>query len=273
MNISRNLEKPWVIEVNENINSLTDDEVKEVIKLIVENMVVVFKNQQLSMEDELRFCKISGRVQPTQSEKTKHISIAEGILRVTGKKDEEGKEGLFGHTYALDWHANQPSNESRHPLIWLYGVEGTAGSKTSWLNNIESYNGLPEDFKQRISNIEVFCGYKRGSYSDSEYFKEHVNKNNPVKLVQTNKAGKVGLFFPFLQIFGFKDHSDKEFNEIMDILVEHVLQEKYIYHHEWQDNDIVISEQWLSIHKRWEFQNMDKRILHRIAFDYSNTYN
>ena len=33
--------------------------------------------------------------------------------------------------------------------------------------------------------------------------------------------------------------------------------------------DIVLSEQWLSIHKRHEFNNMKERVLHRIAFDYS----
>ena len=41
------------------------------------------------------------------------------------------------------------------------------------------------------------------------------------------------------------------------------------YDHYWEDGDVVISEQWLSIHKRWEFKRMSERILHRIAFDYS----
>ena len=54
----------------------------------------------------------------------------------------------------------------------------------------------------------------------------------------------------------------------MKYITNHVTQEKYQYHHEWQDGDVVISEQWLSIHKRWRFEEMDKRLLHRIAFDY-----
>ena len=43
-------------------------------------------------------------------------------------------------------------------------------------------------------------------------------------------------------------------------------------HHDWEDGDLVISEQWLSIHKRWTFEKMDKRVLHRIAFDYDKVY-
>jgi alpha-ketoglutarate-dependent taurine dioxygenase len=52
-------------------------------------------------------------------------------------------------------------------------------------------------------------------------------------------------------------------------LRQHVEQEKYMYHHAWEDGDMVLSDQWLSIHKRWEFEHMDKRVLHRLACDYS----
>jgi taurine dioxygenase len=54
----------------------------------------------------------------------------------------------------------------------------------------------------------------------------------------------------------------------MDWLIEHVQQDKYRYDHHWKDGDVVISEQWLTIHKRHEFDNMSNRVLHRIAFDY-----
>ena len=54
----------------------------------------------------------------------------------------------------------------------------------------------------------------------------------------------------------------------MGRLIEHVTQPQFIYDHHWKDGDVVISEQWLSIHKRWAFDDMEKRMLHRIAFDY-----
>ena len=40
--------------------------------------------------------------------------------------------------------------------------------------------------------------------------------------------------------------------------------------HNLEDGDIVLSEQWLSIHKRWAYEKMEDRILHRIAFNYEN---
>jgi len=264
----------WTVFVNEDINSLKKKEIKEVAKLIVSNMVVVFKKQSMTPQQELDFCSVIGEYQyyPADYERFKHIRLNEGILRVTGQKDKYGEEGLFGHRVALDWHANQTSNPDRKPLIWLYGDQGTKGSRTSWINNIASYEGLSNKLKDKIKDIRVYCGYKSGMYSDSKFFVEHVNKDYPINLVQTNKAGKTGLYFPFLQIFGFEGYEDDEFNSIMETLKKHVLKPKYCYHHDWDDGDVVISEQWLSIHKRWDFDDMENRVLHRIAFDYSKVY-
>jgi taurine dioxygenase len=273
MNISYD-DNGWTIFINEDLRTLSEDQIKEVGKMIVSNMVVVFKNQNLTPDDELNFCSTIGAFQcyPADAERIKHIRVNEGILRVTGKKNEYGEEGLFGHKDALDWHANQASNKERKSLIWLYGVEGTAKSRTSWLNNILSYENLSESLKKKIENIKVYCGYQSGLYSDSKFFKDHIDTSNPISLVRINKEGKKGLFFPFLQIFGFENHSEDEFNSIMEELKKNVLKEEFMYHHDWQDGDVVISEQWLSIHKRWPFDGMGERVLHRIAFDYSKIY-
>ena len=264
----------WTIYIDEDIKLLNEYQAHQVAKMIVNNMVVVFRNQDINPEEELKFCSMIGEYQyyPPNVDRIKHIRVNEGILRVTAQKNEYGEEGLFGHKAALDWHANQASNLERKPLIWLYSKQGSKGSRTSWLNNILSYEGLPDDLKDQIKNIKVYCGYKSGSYSTSNFFKEHIDRTNPIPLVQVNKEGRKGLFFPFLQIFGFENYSDQEFESMMDILKQHVLKEQYIYHHDWADNDIVISEQWLSIHKRWDFKSMETRVLHRIAFDYSKVY-
>lgn len=69
--------------------------------------VVVLRNQNLTPDEEVRVCKMIGNVQEyTDMERTKHIACHPNILRVTGQKDQHGEPGLFGHTSALDWHAN-----------------------------------------------------------------------------------------------------------------------------------------------------------------------
>lgn len=273
MNITLH-ENGWTIIVNEDIRMLSDQEIREVGRLALTNLLVVFKKQSLTIDDEERICNLIGECQyyPEDYEPIKSIRHSKHILRVTGKLDKDGDPGLFGHEAALDWHADQPSNEDRYPLIWLYGAEGTTGSRTSYINNVASYEALSDVMKEKIADIKVFCGYESGRYSPSTFFKEHINTNNAMNLVYTNNEGKVGLFFPFLQIFGFDGYEQEEFGVIMQELTDHVLQEQFVYHHDWDDGDVVLSEQWLSIHKRWEFDKMKDRVLHRIALDYSKLY-
>ena len=268
----------WAIEL-EDLNLADVDIVtaKEIASLILSNMVVVVKNQTLTPEQEVNFCKHIGNVQyildptkPKEGQRTEHLAVGNHILRVTGQKNDKGEEGLFGHTSALDWHANQASNYERDPLIWLYGVEGTKGSKTSWLNNIASYEAMSDSLKHEIKDSLITLGYKSGSYSPSKFFIEHHAEDKPFSLVHTNDAGKTGMYFPFLQILGMPGKTKDEFEDLMGRLIEHVTQPQFIYDHHWEDGDVVISEQWLSIHKRWAYEKMEDRILHRIAFNYEN---
>ena len=264
----------WTVYVDEDINSLNKQQIEQVIRLVVSNMVVVFKEQSMTPEQEVDFCKVAGTVQyyPSDFERTKHIAVGNHILRVTGEKNAECEPGLFGHVSALDWHANQCSNKNRDPLIWLYGVKGTAGSRTSWINMIEAYKALPDNIKNYIDDLQIYCGYESGKYSTSNFFKDHVNKDSLFDLVMENKEGQKGLYFPFLQTFGVDNLDEEEYNNIWKLLYDHVLDEKFMYHHDWSDGDIVISEQWLSVHKRWEFHGMNERVLHRIAFNYDKIY-
>ena len=268
----------WAVEIDDfDLRTATAHEAKEIGKYILSNMVVVLRGQDLTPEDEVAFCSKIGKCQfiidptkPKEGQRTEHLAVGHHILRVTGEKNEKGEEGLFGHTSALDWHANQASNYERDPLIWLYGVKGTQGSKTSWINNIESYKALPEDLKEEIKDIQITLGYKSGSYSPSKFFIEHHSEDKPFNLVHTNDAGYTGLYFPFLQIFGMKGIEQERYESLMERLKEVVLRPEFCYDHHWQDGDVVISEQWLSIHKRWAFDKMNERVLHRIAFNYEN---
>lgn len=263
----------WTLFIQEDIRDLSEIEIKKIAEYINSNTVVVFKDQELTPEDQIKFCNTIGRVQSHKGkEQFDHLKVRDEIFRVTGQKDENGKPGLFGHVSELDWHCNETSNPNRDPLIWLYSIEGSRGSVTSWINLILAYNDLPASLKHDFENKLVVCGWVDGRFGYAEYF-TNPGKNKAIhKLVQSNHLGQKGIFFPFNQTFAISGYSESEYKELAEFLENHINQEKYMYHHYWDDGDVAISDQWLSIHKRWEFKDMDKRILHRIAFDYTKVY-
>ena len=127
-----------------NLKKFTQDELNNLIKDLYTHTTVILKNQILSPEEQLSICQIIGDVQPTWIPgRTEGISVINGVVRVTGKKDEKGLRGIFGHNHVLEWHVNKASNIERKPIIAIYGVEGTKGSRTSFMNTIDAWEDLP----------------------------------------------------------------------------------------------------------------------------------
>jgi len=265
----------WTVNVLGDIRALSDEELLEVANLLSQKTVVVFPDSyDITPAEQLRIAETIGTVMKAKDKKRTHgIYLHEGVIRVTGKKDDKGEPGLFGHNSALDWHANMASNKSRQPIVWMYGAEHMKGSRTSFINMASVYNSLPEKFKEEIEDIKCFFGYKAGRYSTTPWFHDHINEENLFDLVMTTEAGITGLYYPFLQVFGMAGKDGKEFKKIDEKLREYILNDKHAYHHDWVNGQIILSDQWMSIHKRWQFDRMEERVLHRIAFDYSNLYN
>jgi alpha-ketoglutarate-dependent taurine dioxygenase len=273
----RILDNGWTIQIeNFDIKNLTHKDAALITKYLLTNTVVVFKNQSLTPDDEIRIAQLFGKIENYNDSNVNENFILDNsdgfISRVTGELNDKGMPGVFGHEHELEWHCNRVSEPKRNPFVWLYSERGSRGSRTSYLNNILTYNDLSEDKKQQFANIKLNVG-------DVVQYTDYLCKEGSVpqditnyrpNLVHTNPLGVTGLFFSWNQIHFIEGMSHEDGRKFIEELRQFAEQEKYMYHHDWEDGDIVIAEQNLSIHKRWEFKHMDKRVLHRITFDYSN---
>lgn len=263
----------WTVMLGDQFSfkTATQDNINEIARLLASNTLVVAKKQNLTIQEELRVINMfkDPESAPEQSPMAQRLCVPDTqgkIVRVTGELDEHGEPGLFGHVSDLDWHCNKPAMPDRRPIVWLYGIKGTAGSRTSWNNNILSYQDLDQDTKNLLDPLEGIFGYENGRYTDMQFENvptKSINTHYTPKIVTTNIAGKKGLFFPFLQLFYFKGMSEEDSIKIIDPISQHITQDKYCYHHDWDDGDVVIAEQVLGIHKRWAFDGMPNRVLHR----------
>lgn len=279
-------ENGWTVILDDfNFATATQDDINQIACWLATNTLVVAHNQNhLTVDDELRIGGMFGNM--FRHDAIVHLPVYKSVMvpgsdnqinRVTGELDEHGNPGLFGHVDDLDWHCNRPGIPTRKPLVWLLGIKGTVGSKTSWTNNILAYDDLTDDVKNNIKDLKMVCGWKKGNYSEFDFGKakggvtEDFNEVYTPNIVHTNNGGKTGLFFPFLQFRNFVGYTEQESIEMLAPLRDHLLQDKYCYHHDWQDGDVILSEQWLGIHKRWKFDGMPTRVLHRIEVDFANT--
>jgi taurine dioxygenase len=276
-------ENGWTVILDDfDFKTASQEDINQIAKLIATNTVVVVRRQSLSVADQVKIAYMFKNPDPLlKPTDDSFIHCAADltqdptgiVCRVSGMLDEHGQPGIAGHVDEMQWHCNQPFKFDRRPIVWLYGYQGTAGSITTWNNNILSYNDLDQDTKDKLKQLK--CVYYGGTqhtevYRESDSFNstKYIVEDFTPNLVHTNSAGKTGLYFSLLQLEKFVGMSREESLEIANPLFEHTIQDKYCYHHHWQDGDVVISEQWLGIHKRWRFEQIAQRILHRAVFDF-----
>lgn len=265
-------ENGWTVILDDfNFKDATQDDINQVAKLIATNTVVVAKNQTLTVEDEVRIAKMfkdpQPLFQPTDASFQDVAVDEEGlVLRVTAAKNARGKTGVGADPNHFDWHANRTWDRNRLPIIWLYSLKGSKGSITSYNNTIPAWAEMDPEFKEVIKPLQMnFIPVTTVSHDLPASWKESIEENWQPHVVYKNIAGKEGLFFPHLSIQNFVGMPQKESQVIVDKLADYLLQDKYCYHHHWEDGDVVIAEQWLGLHKRWKFDRLEERLLHRIA--------
>jgi alpha-ketoglutarate-dependent taurine dioxygenase len=291
-------ENGWTIMLGDfDFANATQEDADQIGAWVSSNMAVVAQGaniERLTPELQVKFCQRLGHIEefPLESAWGRAITLgtddaSKKIQRVTGALDENGHPGLFGHDEDLDWHNNTPWNPKRKPVVWLKSISGAEGSKTSWSNHRLAYEDMRREFPDFVQELEeqqyrVVPGW-RGEHGHTSMYRywsefgeipaEVRSEISAMPLIFTNESGHRGFFLPYLQIFGILGLNDTESKRILDRVWEYCQQDKYLYHHDWAPGggEVVIAEQWLSVHKRYEFARMKSRFMHRIAVDYTNT--
>ena len=300
-------ENGWTVILTDfDFKTATKEEIDLIGCLVATNTLVVARNQTMTIDEEVEIVQRFGNTEHAIAEPFPNMSAEEiernknaierymvpgsnGYLyRVSGAENHKGERGLFGHVHELDWHCNQVERKNRRPIVWLRSISGSVGSRTSWTNHAVAYEKLPPALKKLCQNLTVDYTY---THCDSEYenhdiqsllgtLEVHSFGKAPMStpdytpsLVVTNEGGVTGLFFSWLQIQKLDgpgmtlENSKKFIEKLRDIIL---ADESNLYHHDWQEGDVILSEQWLGIHKRWAFDGLNKRELHRANFNYSN---
>ena len=290
-------ENGWTVILTDfDFKTATKEEMDLIGCWLATNTLVIARNQSMTVDEEVEVVKKFGEVeyavaeQPgaTEEQIQRNKEIIERyevpgsngyLLRVSGEENHKGEKGLFGAVHELDWHANQVERKDRKPLVWLRSIRGSVGSKTSWTNHAVAYQSLPLAMKKLCQRLKVNYTYHYNKWdgnTDVDMLANvlRVNKGLPdyyPPLVMTNNAGLTGLFFSWNQVQSFEGISESETLKIISTLRDLILaDERNLYHHDWQDGDVAIAEQWLGIHKRWPFDGLGKRVLHRATFDFAN---
>jgi alpha-ketoglutarate-dependent taurine dioxygenase len=276
---------PIVSDVD--LGNLTPEEIQIIGCLLgTHTMVIVKKQNHLTVENEVKFLQQFGEVQVDGPE-VKHVVLENSnrmIRRVSGKRRTDGTpEGVFGFKQELPWHANPVENPNRKSVVYLRAIGGTTGSVTSFTNHVRAWEKtVPADLKKYLLENDLHVIHEHDHthdlaketmlavYGTSERKSMYKFDQYP-KLLYQNKFGVVGLYISWLQFGKFVSLNQDDSRAIVAKLKMSILgDQNNIYDHHWEDGDVLMADQWFGVHKRHHFEGVEHRLLHRAVIEYTN---
>jgi len=276
-----------ITELNIDIDELSPAVCQEIFDILKKDLIVVIKRQSTDAHKFARLVysmsHIANWQQLTWDTDGNYLGSPKEypnpweqenfpVQRVTGEQKDGEYTGIFP-IGKLDWHSNL-NGPTRADGVALQGIRGVEGTVTSWLNTAVALEQMPKDLYERLKGKYCSYYYNMENWSDIENKKqlEFMRKNREeykMFILQENIAGTKGLYFYINN--DLKVEGDEK---LLDDLQKYLFQEKFIYHHQWEVGDIVLSDQLLTLHKRQLRENsvFEKRILHRLTFPISNQW-
>lgn len=211
------------------------------------------------------------------------------FYRVTNKQLTDNEKGLFGHG-ELDWHQNILFVPNSEELVGLYGLEVAGVAPTILSNSIPMWKNFTQEEKDFYSKVKMRTTNKSHDTYDKKmahyvlpteeqkdfeknrivsHISNSVNfdpanthlypalefeKKNFLRLKPIHPLGTDGLYFPMLNIEYMADENNEmlpNHREVYDRLKYlHTGTDDYIYTHNWEQGDVFLMEQLVSMHKR-----------------------
>jgi alpha-ketoglutarate-dependent taurine dioxygenase len=182
----------------------------------------------------------------------------DGMIRVTGKKDEEGDYlGMFAHGL-LDWHCDRQGTGNFVPMIMLMSVEGSYGSSTEFLQTFDAYNALSKDWKDQLEllvGVHKYIPNKMAPGLDAS--QDNILRmnmcpieNSEVPVVCYSPLGRKGIRLTYATLDHFKDYSKKQSDEIIEYLKNWFMKPEFMYKQKWTDGELIMMDQTITLHRR-----------------------
>ena len=261
------------------LKDMNNEEIRRWARCLPYDNVVVLRNQDLSKADLSRVYNSIGNTLKTD-EFFCDDEYPE-LMRVTNERKDGEKTGIFADK-ELDWHSNGNGRPSGvECCVGLYCVKPGKDSVTSFCDTRKAYDDLNPAMKIELENIKCLFKFENNTFYElDEDDKELVmfeNRGEYVKgtikpLVYKHPFdSKKGLYFTFHYIQKMYRVKPERAKFLKDYLMDHVFQDKYIYHHDdWQPGDLIFMDQFHSIHKRNAVEG--DRFMYRTTLDYAHVY-
>ena len=252
---------------------LNEADIKAVNDAFDQHIVVVFRGQDLSEADQLRtagyFGKVHIRRRPANG-RTPGGDFDTPFMMVTNIVENGKSIGAFGDG-EMWFHHDTSYYPQPHRATFLYSMKLTSsGGETCFSNMYKAYENIPQALRARIEGRKVLQvhDYKRRERLDlSGVALEKILHHEQPIVITHPVTGRKALYISRLmsaRIEGLShDESEAALEQLFDISEDPAI----VYEHHWKLGDLVVWDNWCSIHARKDFPREEPRLMRRCTIE------
>ncbi len=241
--------------------------VVERLKMVLADRgVLLFRNQDLSESDQVRFIRAFGETMghplpgvggasPKDSRESDVFYLTHGVedSEDYGQKSGDGEYKKKLGEGKLGWHTDLQYMPEPQVYSLLYAIEiPPEGGDTEYCNLGAAYEALDEETKQRIAGLGCVHWYSR----------KIPPVTHPVVRVHPLNGRKILYVSPGLSR-KIDAMDEKESKALLQKLFDHCTQKRFCWTHSWSVGDALIWDNRCTMHQRHGFDTTQRRVVRR----------
>ena len=242
-------------------------------KAFEDHVMLVFRGQDLCEADQLRAGEIFGRVAERKRPAVGNLPGGDydtPFMLVTNIVEDGKSIGAFGDG-EMWFHHDTSYYPEPHRATLLYAQKLTSwGGETCFANMYKAYDMIPRALRDRLEGRKVLQmhDYKRRERLDLNTADLSKIRHHEQPLFITHAAtGRKALYVSRLMSTRIEGLSREESEDALNQLFDIAETPSIIYQHSWQLGDLVIWDNWASIHARKDFPREEPRLMRRITIE------
>ena len=228
----------------------------------LDNLVLVFRDQRLSEDDQVRFARHFGEPVGSRS-----MQQANPNVMLISNIREDGK--LIGQLPdgELQFHADSVFLERPLKGAILHSVEVPAtGGNTMFASTYAAYDALPREDKRRLSGLTALNAFDYQTQVRTGRFDTSKGPHWTHPVIRTHpETGRKAIFVNRLMTQSIVGLPVAESDALLARLWDLCERPEHIYEHVWRVGDVLMWDNRCTQHARTDFPDGERRLLRRVG--------
>jgi len=255
---------------------LTQAQVNAIKDAWARHLVLVFRGQDVSQDDQLRFAAYFGDLGSRKKAPEPLRSRAEGIaqdhekvLLVSNIKVDGVPIGAFGEG-EFWFHIDSGYSAKPYRYTFLYALElPSTGGNTMFSNMYRAYDAVPAPLKEKLHGKKALHIHEYNRAKQANHAGDISNVPHyyhPVFITHPD-TGRKTLFVDRLMTTRIEGVSQEESDAILEQLCDIGERRDFIFEHVWKLGDFLMWDNRCTIHARTDFPKEERRLLRRCTVE------